>query len=89
MVPAKINGRRRGVIPIGCEHVTMFIDMQGKALFHTVLAWEDDFTGYVVDYGTYPDQKRLHFTMRDATRTLARAAPGAGKEGAVQAGWRS
>jgi len=42
-----------------------------------------------VDYGTYPDQKRLHFTMRDATRTLARAAPGAGKEGAVQAGWRS
>ncbi len=59
---------------------------QGKALFYAVTAWEDDFTGYVIDYGTYPDQRRGYFTLRDITRTLGRAAPGAGLEGAIYAG---
>ena len=44
-----------------------------KLLFYVVAAWEDDFTGYVIDYGTYPDQKRPYFTLRDARHTLATA----------------
>ena len=63
-------------MPVGCNHLTMFIDVQAKLLFYVVAAWEDDFTGYVVDYGTYPDQKRPYFTLRDARRTLALAATG-------------
>ena len=51
-----------------------------------VAAWEDDFTGYVIDYGAYPDQKRGYFTLRDARRTLSMAKPGAGLEGAIYAG---
>ena len=50
------------------------------------LAWEDDFTGYVIDYGAYPDQKRPYFTLRDAQPTLCQAATGAGLEGAIYAG---
>jgi len=34
----------------------MFIDMQGKALYWLVAAWEDDFTGCVVDHGVEPDK---------------------------------
>ena len=64
----------------------MFIDVQAKLLYYVVAAWEDDFTGYVIDYGAYPDQKRAYFTLRDATGTLGRAAPGAGLEGAIYAG---
>jgi len=82
----KFNGRKRGEIPLGCNRVTMFIDVHDKLLFYVVCAWEDDFTGYVVDYGAYPDQRRAHFTMRNATRTLGRLTQGVGKEGAVQAG---
>ncbi len=85
-VAAKLNGYDRGAIPIGASHLTMFIDVQGKLLFHVVAAWEDDFTGYVIDYGTWPDQQRPYFTLRDAQRTLARAAPGTGLEGAIYAG---
>jgi len=33
-------------------------------------AWEDDFTGYVVDYGSWPDQGRSYYTMFDLTRTI-------------------
>jgi len=85
-IAAKVNGHGRGEVPIGASHLTMFIDVQGKVLFHVVVAWEDDFTGYVVDYGTYPDQRRAYFTLRDAQKTLGRAAPGAGLEGSIYAG---
>ena len=51
-----------------------------------VAAWEDDFTGYVVDYGTFPDQKRPYFTLRDARHTLAVATKASGLEGAIYAG---
>ena len=52
-----------------------------------VCAWEDDFTGYVIDYGAYPDQQRPYFTLRDARHTLGawpRKEPGI--EGAIYAG---
>ena len=80
------NGRKRGEIPLACTHLTMFADVHDKLLYWCVCAWQEDFTGYVVDYGTYPDQRRSHFTLRDARRTLARQSPGAGVEGAIQAG---
>lgn len=85
-IAAKVNGHNRGVVPIGATHLTMFVDVQQKALFWLVAAWEDDFTGYVVDYGTEPDQKAAYFTLRDIRRTLAVASPRAGLEGAIYAG---
>src|SRR5690606_20320455 len=66
--------------------LTMFIDVQGKMLYWLIAAWEDDFTGYVVDYGTHPDQKQPYFTLRDARRTLAAVFPRMGQEGAIYAG---
>lgn len=85
-IAAKTNGMKRGEVPIGCTRLTMFVDVQGKALFYLVAAWEDDFTGYVIDYGTEPDQKSPHFTLRDIRRTLASTAARAGQEGAIYAG---
>jgi len=85
-IAAKTNGHARGEVPLGASHLTMFIDVQGKLLFYTVVAWEDEFTGYVLDYGTYPDQQRGYFTLREAQKTLGRAAPGTGLEGAIYAG---
>ena len=64
----------------------MFIDVQATLLFYVVAAWEDDFTGYVVDYGTFPDQKRPYFTLRDARHTLAVVTKASGLEGSIYAG---
>ncbi|HBR20540.1 MAG: hypothetical protein UV78_C0046G0007 [Parcubacteria group bacterium GW2011_GWA2_43_17] len=82
----KANGRKRGEVPLSCQYLTMFIDVHDKLLFYTVCAWSEDFTGYVVDYGTYPDQKRLSFTLRKAQITLQNIYPDMEKEGAIQAG---
>jgi phage terminase large subunit GpA-like protein len=80
------SGRPRKQVPKPATCVTAFIDVQEKMLFYAVVAWEPDFTGHVIDYGTFPDQKRRYFTLRDATKTLAGAFPGTGVEGSVQAG---
>ena len=85
-IAAKVNGHKRGEIPIGCSHLTMFIDVQGKLLYYLIAAWADDFTGCVLDYGAYPDQKRPYFTLREAQKTLQSAVKGAGLEGAIYAG---
>ena len=85
-VAAKFNRLHRGDVPVGCNHLTMFVDVQAALLFYVVAAWEDDFTGYVIDYGTYPDQKRAFFKLRDAQPTLSHVATGAGLEGSIYAG---
>jgi len=82
----KANGRKRGEVPLSCQYLTMFIDVHDKLLFYVVCAWAEDFTGYVIDYGTFPDQKRLSFTLRKAQITLQGMYPGMEKEGAIQAG---
>jgi phage terminase large subunit GpA-like protein len=64
----------------------MFIDVQANLLFFVVAAWEDDFTGYAIDYGAFPDQKRPYFTLRDARLTLSAATKASGLEGAIYAG---
>ncbi len=85
-IAAKVNGHRRGEVPLTATRLTMFVDVQAKVLFWLVAAWEDDFTGYVIDYGTEPDQKAAYFTLRDVRYTLAVAAPRAGLEGSIRAG---
>jgi len=86
VVAAKTNGRPRKQVPASCDLLTAFVDVQERLLFYVVAAWESNFTGYVVDYGTYPDQGRARFTSRDAQRTLRRAHRGTGVEGAIYAG---
>ncbi len=82
-VAAKTNGYAKGTIPLGCNHLTMFIDVQQKALFWTICGFEDNFTGYVIDYGTWPDQRRGYFTLRDIRKTIQQAKHGTGLEGAI------
>lgn len=85
-IAAKVNRRQRGEVPIGVEHVTMFIDVQMNLLYWLVAGWEPDFTGYVIDYGAYPDQQRPYFTLRDARMTLGIVAPNTGLEGSIYSG---
>lgn len=64
-IAEKITGYDRRIVPDECSTVTAFTDVQGEHLFYMVCAWEPDFTGYVIDYGAWPDQRRNYFTRRD------------------------
>jgi hypothetical protein len=85
-VAAKVNGIKRGVCPVATEHVTAFVDVHDNLLFWCVCAWKGDFSGWVIDYGSFPKQHRRQFTLRKAPRTLETAFPGAGREAAILAG---
>lgn len=85
----KVNGVARRVVPAGCDHVVGFIDVQGKVLYWMVAAFGQDFTGSIIDYGSFPDQKRSYFALADVRRTLAHAFPKAGQEGQVYQGLES
>jgi hypothetical protein len=81
----KTNGFSRGAVPPNCSKITMFIDLHKDLLYYAVCAWEEHFTGYVIDYGTFPDQKRAYFTLTDAPYKLGDLYPGAGVDGALGA----
>lgn len=69
-IAAKLNGLDRRVVPLECTKITMFVDVQKKCLFYTICAWSDDFTGAVIDYGTYPEQKARRFSLDNINPTL-------------------
>ena len=88
-IAAKTNGYEQNVVPLNCHYLTAFIDVHEKALYYLLTAWESGFSGYIIDYGTWPDQKRPYFTLKEAQYTLAKQTPGSGLEGTIYAGLES
>lgn len=85
-IATKVNGIGENIIPVGCNHITMFIDVQKPLLFWIITAWEDDFTGYVVNYGVFPEQSRKYFSLKDAHPSLQEHFPNTGLEGCIYSG---
>jgi phage terminase large subunit GpA-like protein len=71
---------------MSATRLTAFIDVHASVLYYCVAAWEENFSGYILDYGTYPDQKRPYFTLNDAKYTLESVTKIAGLEGQIYAG---
>jgi len=65
-IAAKTNGYPAREVPLAAEHLTAFIDVQQGLMWYVVVAWAKNFTGYLIDYGTWPDQGRAYFVLRDA-----------------------
>lgn len=82
---AKINGLARRRVPLKCDRLTMFVDVQKALLFYVVIAWAEDFTGAVIDYGSWPDQHRHEYSLADVNPSIQTLFPKAGFEGALYA----
>lgn len=75
-IVARVNGFEPMEIPAGASHLFAAIDVQQDVLFYVMLALSDDFTGWVIDYGSYPPQPLgaywtlgdLQVSLRDVTR---------------------
>lgn len=67
VIRSRLNGQNRGTVPIEAQRLTAFIDVHNDILYWLIIAWADDFTGYVIDYGIYPDQnfERTYFKKSD------------------------
>lgn len=72
----KTTGHERGIVPDECSAITAFTDVQMEHLFWMVCAWTPDMTGYIIDYGASPDQKRNYFTRRDVRHKMSQRYAG-------------
>ena len=79
----RLNNRPRGEVPLKANLVTAFVDVQKNLLYWMVCAWGEDFTGWIIDYGAFPDQKRRNFSLKNANPTYSSRYPGHGLEGAI------
>lgn len=85
-IAGKLNTLNRRRLPVWTEHVTAMVDLHDDLLYYAVAAWSGNYTGAVVDYGTYPDQRAVRFSRSAAKRTLRRSFKSAGRLGAIRAG---
>lgn len=84
-IARKWHDHAQGIVPAEAPHLTAFIDVHGRALFWLVAAWQQNLTGYVIDYGTHPDQRRRQFTLANLPATIGRHYPGRTEEAALRA----
>ncbi|MFA6690176.1 MAG: hypothetical protein WCS18_11930, partial [Sphaerochaetaceae bacterium] len=84
-IAAKVNGLSAGRVPLACDRVTAFIDIQKALLFYAVVAWSEDFTGSVLEYGAWPEQHGRIFSLSTANPTIQAKFPNAGLEGGIYA----
>lgn len=82
----KLTGLASGVVPVWATRLTCAIDVQKRLLFWVVVAWSDDFTGSIIDYGTFPEQGRNYFTYSEAGVTLQSKSGSSQLEAAVRWG---
>jgi len=68
----RVNGFKRGEVPADASHLVAGIDVQQDALFYVVAAVDESLTGYVVDYGAWPEQPAAYWTLRQIHETLSK-----------------
>lgn len=70
----------RGTVPAPADYLTAFIDSQDEVLFWMVCGWRKDFTGWIIDYGSWPDQGRSVFYKSGLVNRITEQLPGVGWE---------
>jgi phage terminase large subunit GpA-like protein len=76
LIIKRLSQCERGYVPEQASYLTAFVDSQDQVLFWMVVAWGKDFSGWIVDYGTWPDQERPVFYKSSLARRLSESTPG-------------
>lgn len=58
----KVVDYKRGQVPPNCQQIVAHIDVQDEVLFYLVFAFDYDFNGTFIDYGTWPEINTAYFT---------------------------
>jgi hypothetical protein len=82
----KQSGYARNEVPKECVKITAFSDVHDNIHYWHVWAWEPNFTGYLIDYGTFPDQKRRQFGHAMLAVGLKDLFPGLDNAATITAG---
>lgn len=76
----------RNEVPASCIKLTAQTDIHDDIHYWSVWAWEPRFTGYLIDYGTYPIQRTRYFSHEMLPVPLSQVFPGCDVPARVTAG---
>ena len=82
----KLNNCRQWELPPWASTVVGFMDVHKTSIWYAVCAFADEFTGAVIDWGTYPAQNIRYPVLGNLNVTLQDLFPNAALEGQVFAG---
>jgi len=66
----------RGELPQEASYTAAFIDSSDQVLWWMVCGFGPDFSGWVIDYGTWPDQGSPIFYKNDLAKKISSQLPG-------------
>jgi len=69
-IARKVSGYDRRHVPDDAQFLTAFVDVQQRLLYWMVCAWAEEFTGWILDYGTFPEQRAKTFRAQHVSTTL-------------------
>jgi phage terminase large subunit GpA-like protein len=72
-VASRTAGLKRGIVPVGCVGVSVGVDTGKRRLHWTAIAWQQDDSGSVIDYGEQPvdaDALGVDRALREALAAL-------------------
>lgn len=61
----RVNGYAISEAPRETEIITCGIDVQKELLYYVICAWQPNFTGAIIEYGTWPDQGGKPFSKQN------------------------
>lgn len=79
------SGYERGTVPEGCNWIGCGWDVQGEVLFWSVVAVDENFSGWVIDYGAWPQSNRDYFTLSEVDPTISAVTGIADPDAALRA----
>lgn len=84
----KLNGLPFDTVPLKMTRVVAHIDVQHSLLYWATGAFNESFSGCVLNHDAFPKQGRHYFSLRDASETLQQHYEIADTAAAVRAGLR-
>ncbi len=83
-IAAKQSHLKRGWVPNEATKLTAYIDVQKSCMYYTVCAWAPGFSGWVVWYSVWPEQRRDYFTLASLRKTIQTQFPGMSMEAQIK-----
>ena len=80
---ARYSSLDRYVLPHNAVGVVAHIDVHDEIFYWSVAAVKADFSGAIIDYGTFPEQPTQHFSHNNIKRTIQQATKAESAEEAI------
>lgn len=80
------SGEKKLICPHEAEFITSFIDVHKNLLYYCTVAYDRKFNGAIIDYGSFPRQRRKQYTLKNPGIALEQYFSNASLESCITQG---